>query len=92
MNYTRFVVPHQWDGELWTCLRCRHVGPDPCDCRCHTEQTPEGLVATVRRAVEHRIHDVGPQQWYVDEHCIDCDADEVWRVVDEAVRAHLAVP
>jgi hypothetical protein len=47
----------------------------------------------VTRAIRDRVDAHEPYlhgtQWYVAECCIDCDAGEFWRVVDEAVRAAL---
>ena len=43
----------------------------------------------VTRAIRERVeaHEgTSAAQWYVDEHSVDCDADEFWAVVDEAVR------
>jgi hypothetical protein len=38
----------------------------------------------IREAVSSYDHD-GPEQWYVDDLVIDCDADTFWRVVEQAL-------
>lgn len=50
---------------------------------------PHELTAAIRHRVAHHIAP-GAAQWYIDERCIDCDADEFWNVVDDVVREHLA--
>lgn len=46
--------------------------------------TPGDLTSAIRAAVEHHEPDSGGQ-WYVDDLCIDCDAEEFWDVVLRAV-------
>jgi hypothetical protein len=33
------LIPHQWDGEAWTCGNCGQQSPDPCRCPCHEGNT-----------------------------------------------------
>jgi hypothetical protein len=46
------------------------------------------LLEAIKRAVEdHHNHITeGYLQWYVDEHSIDCDAKEFWKVVERVIR------
>jgi len=46
------------------------------------------LTKTIRDAVRKYETD-GPVQWYVDELCIDCDAETFWRVVEQALASAL---
>jgi hypothetical protein len=39
----------------------------------------------LRGAVMAHQPDDGSRQWYVDEHVIDCDADEFWAVIARAL-------
>lgn len=39
----------------------------------------------LRAAVEAHRPANGMTQWYVDEFCIDCDADEFWAVIAAAL-------
>ena len=45
----------------------------------------QAMTALIRDRIERHII-VGPTQWYIDQHCIDCDADEFWRVVERVVQ------
>lgn len=38
----------------------------------------------IREAIEQHSPDDGSINWYVDEHVIDCDAEEFWKVAEEA--------
>jgi hypothetical protein len=42
---------------------------------------PAVTVDQLRAAVEAHEPANGMTQWYVDELCIDCDADEFWSVI-----------
>lgn len=47
-----------------------------------------GLAARLTKAIMERVeaHEVtGLRQWYVDDTCIDCDAEEFWNVVEQAL-------
>lgn len=46
----------------------------------------ERLLRFVRERVERHVHE-GGEQWYVANHVVDCDADALWAVVGEALRA-----
>lgn len=39
----------------------------------------------LRAAVEAHKPEHGYTQWYVDEHVIDCDAEEFWAVIARAL-------
>ncbi len=38
-------------------------------------------IEQIRAAIEAHEPEDGYKQWYVDEHCIDCDAEEFWAVI-----------
>jgi len=49
-------------------------------------------IAFLRAWVEHHRHE-GGEQWYVDEHVVDVDANMLWQVVEHALRLwHQRVP
>ncbi len=51
------------------------------------------LTQAIRNAVEAH-HDVPgvTTQWYADEFCIDCDADEFWKVTEQALVTYVPLP
>jgi hypothetical protein len=48
------------------------------------EKEADRLVARVRDAAE-LYHESATNQWYVDERCIDCDADEFWALMKKTL-------
>lgn len=47
------------------------------------------VTLAIRKAIEQHETEFHGVQWYVDDNAIDCNADEFWAVVDEAVRARV---
>jgi hypothetical protein len=48
--------------------------------------TPKEIVAAIKDAAEGHHEDLyGGEQWYVDEHCIDVDAQEFWKMAEKAL-------
>lgn len=45
----------------------------------------QALLERIKTAIAAHQPDDGHTQWYVDEFCIDCDAEEFWRVVQKAL-------
>lgn len=52
---------------------------------------PEDFTRRIRDRVERYGHD-GRHPWTISEYVIDCDADEFWAVVTEAIREELGQP
>jgi hypothetical protein len=50
-----------------------------------TREDAERLIRVIREAVSSH-NPPGTIQWYADELDIDCDADEFWRVAEQALR------
>jgi hypothetical protein len=48
--------------------------------------TPEQILEEIKEAVNSHEPDSGFTQWYVDEFSIDCEAEELWKVVRDKIK------
>lgn len=44
------------------------------------------LIERIKEAISTHVPISGNTQWYIDEHGIDCDAEEFWAALEEVLR------
>ena len=91
------VTSHTWESSGKACGTAAEISMAPGFLRERWVQDRTTELARRRptadellRFLQAQIHAHEPDgyvQWFVDEHCIDCDAEEFWKVLRQALAA-----